>query len=115
MAHPSERKRLDRIGWRLAGVGTEFATHVIAGVLLGWGIDWYFEVGPWGIVGGTSAGVAVGMLQFIRRSLALNKEMGAVKAPPGGWQKIEDEPEEGVDERDEGSPPDAARRPEPRR
>ncbi len=96
-----EERRIDRIGWRLAGVGGEFASHVLAGVLIGLGIDWYFGVRPWGILGGASAGLAVGMLQFIRQSLKLNREMGPVSPPPEGWKEVEDEPADKEDERDE--------------
>jgi F0F1-type ATP synthase assembly protein I len=91
----AETKRVDAIGWRLAGVGGEFASHVVAGVALGWGVDWYFGVSPWGILIGSIAGLAVGALQFVKSSLRLNKELGPVQRPPGGWAEVRDEEPEG--------------------
>lgn len=89
-----EGKRIDRIGFRLAGIGGEFTSHVVAGLAIGWGADWYFGVQPWGILSGLGAGLAVGTLQFIRHAAALNREMGPVTPPPGGFKPVEDdEPE----------------------
>lgn len=87
-AKRAEAKRVDRIGWRMAGLGWEFTSHVLAGLLIGWGIDWLFSVKPWGIAGGALAGLAVGMLQFIRRAAMLNRELGAVERPVGGWKQV---------------------------
>jgi F0F1-type ATP synthase assembly protein I len=83
-----EQKRIEGIGFRLAGIGGEFASNVVAGLLIGWGIDWYFECRPWGIVGGAAAGLAVGTLQFIRQAVALNRQMGPVTPPPGGFKEV---------------------------
>lgn len=96
-----ESKRVDRIGWRLAGVSWEFSSQVLAGVLIGWGIDWYFGVKPWGIVGGAAAGLAVGSLQFIRNAARLNREMGPVSRPPEGWKPVEEDPPSDADREDE--------------
>jgi F0F1-type ATP synthase assembly protein I len=109
-ARRAEAKRVDRIGWRLAGVGWEFSSQVLAGVLLGWGIDWFFETKPWGIVGGAAAGLSVGTLQFIRNAVKLNREMGPVTAPREGWKPV-DAPKE-PDEQEEGGPPTADLSPE---
>lgn len=102
-ARRAEAKRLDRIGWRLAGVGWEFSSQVLAGVLIGWGIDWYFEVKPWGIVGGATAGLSVGALQFIRNAAKLNREMGPVSRPPEGWKPVEDPKDVAEEAREEGA------------
>lgn len=115
MAPPDQRgtskeaKRIDRIGFRLAGLGGEFTSNVIAGLLIGWGIDWLFDVRPWGIVGGACAGVAVGMLQFIRQAAALNREMGPVTPPAGGFRPVDDQGPAPGDTDDQGE--GAARRP----
>ncbi len=101
-AKRAETKRIDRIGWRMAGLGWEFTSHVLAGLLLGWGVDWLFSVKPWGIAGGAIAGLAVGMLQFIRRAAALNRELGAVERPPGGWKPVPSDDDMPPGESDDG-------------
>lgn len=59
--------------WRLSGIGTELAAHVVAGVLLGLLFDLWRGTSPWGLLVGTVAGMAVGMTTFIRRALRLNR------------------------------------------
>jgi F0F1-type ATP synthase assembly protein I len=95
-----EATRTYRIGWKFVGASWEFSSHVLAGLLLGWGIDWVFATRPWGLVGGACAGLLVGCGQFIRRALTLNAELGPVRRPPGGWRDANppEEPTHGVAE-----------------
>jgi F0F1-type ATP synthase assembly protein I len=81
-----EAARTYRVGWKFVGASWEFSSHVLAGLLLGWGIDWVFGTRPWGLVGGACGGLLVGCGQFIRRALKLNAELGPVRRPPGGWR-----------------------------
>ena len=100
-----EGRRIERIGFRLAGIGGEFTSHVLAGLALGWGADWYFTIQPWGIITGLGAGLAVGTLQFVRHAAALNREMGPVEPPPGGFKTLEpDEPDQDAEKRKGGEP-----------
>jgi F0F1-type ATP synthase assembly protein I len=65
-----------RIGWKMAALGWEFSSQVVAGVALGWGVDYlYPNLGHWGIIGGASAGVLVAVSAFIRNALKLNNEL----------------------------------------
>jgi F0F1-type ATP synthase assembly protein I len=93
----------------MAGLGWEFVSYVLAGMLLGWGIDWAWSVAPWGIVGGTVAGLLVGMWTFLKRALKLNAEQGPVQRPPGGWREVpDDEPKpdpDSADDRGQGRQP----------
>ena len=99
-----------RVGWRMAGLGWEFVSHVLAGMLLGWGVDWYWNTRPWGIAIGAGAGLAVGTLQFVRTAYKLNASLGPVNRPPGGWKKVEPEDEKDDDGAgDEDNEPGASR------
>lgn len=95
-----EAARTYRVGWKFVGASWEFSSHVLAGLLLGWGVDWVFATRPWGLVGGACAGLLVGCGQFIRLALKLNAELGPVRRPPGGWRDA-NPPEESVDEASE--------------
>jgi len=77
---PAARRTRDqketRIGWKMAALGWEFSSQVVAGVALGWGVDYlYPNLGHWGIIGGASAGVLVAVSAFIRNALKLNNEL----------------------------------------
>lgn len=61
--------------WKLAGLAFTFGTEIIAGVLLGWGFDAMFNTRPYGVVIGSIAGIAVGLTDFIRRSMQINRQM----------------------------------------
>ena len=43
---PNARRNRDlketRIGWKMAALGWEFSSQVVAGVALGWGVDYFF-------------------------------------------------------------------------
>ena len=77
---PTARRNRDlketRIGWKMAALGWEFSSQVVAGVALGWGVDYFFpNMGHWGIIGGATAGVLVAVSTFIRNALKLNSEL----------------------------------------
>jgi F0F1-type ATP synthase assembly protein I len=77
---PAARRRRDRretrIGWKMAALGWEFTSQVVAGVLLGWGADYLFpNLGHWGIIGGGVAGILVGLVAFLRNAMKLNDEL----------------------------------------
>ena len=87
---PTARRNRDlketRIGWKMAALGWEFSSQVVAGVALGWGADYLFpNLGHWGIIGGAGAGVLVGITTFLRSALKLNSELeGPGKKPQNG-------------------------------
>ena len=87
---PAARRNRDlketRIGWKMAALGWEFSSQVVAGVALGWGADYLFpNLGHWGIIGGAGAGVLVGITTFLRSALKLNSELeGPSKKPQNG-------------------------------
>ena len=87
---PAARRNRDlketRIGWKMAALGWEFSSQVVAGVALGWGADYLFpNLGHWGIICGAGAGVLVGITTFLRSALKLNSELeGPVKKPQNG-------------------------------
>ena len=87
---PAARRNRDlketRIGWKMAALGWEFSSQVVAGVALGWGADYLFpNLGNWGIIGGAGAGVLVGITTFLRSALKLNSELeGPGKKPQNG-------------------------------
>src|SRR5690554_6269635 len=64
-----------RLLWRLAGMGFQFGTEIIAGVLLGWFVDRTFGTNPWGVMIGSLAGIAVATLDMVRKAMRLNREM----------------------------------------
>ena len=77
---PTARRNRDlketRIGWKMAALGWEFSSQVVAGVALGWGVDYFYpNMGHWGIIGGATAGVLVAVSTFIRNALKLNSEL----------------------------------------
>ena len=87
---PAARRNRDlketRIGWKMAALGWEFSSQVVAGVALGWGADYLFpNLGHLGIIGGAGAGVLVGITTFLRSALKLNSELeGPGKKPQNG-------------------------------
>jgi len=91
---PAARRNRDlketRIGWKMAALGWEFSSQVVAGVALGWGVDYFFpNLGHWGIIGGAGAGVLVGITTFLRSALKLNSELeGPGKKPQNGVKNV---------------------------
>ena len=63
--------------WRAMDMGMTLVTEVIAGVLLGWFIDWRTGYERTFIIVGAILGVMVGMTSFIRSALKENKRLEA--------------------------------------
>jgi len=55
--------------WRLAGLGGTLASEILAGALLGWGLDWLLGTLPWFLIILTLGGVVIGMMGFIRAAV----------------------------------------------
>ena len=85
---PSDRPRESRarraretsIGWRMAGLGMQTSSEVIAGALVGWAIDHWAGSGPIGLLVGGVAGIAVGLTTLIRGSMRANRELDEARA-----------------------------------
>jgi ATP synthase protein I len=63
------------IGWRMAGIGMQTSSEVVAGALLGWAADRWLGTSPrWTLVGAV-AGIAVGLTSLIRGAAKANREL----------------------------------------
>jgi len=60
--------------WRMSGMGIELASHIVAGLLIGWLLDYWLKTSPLWLVIGTVAGVVVGMVDFIRSALKAQRQ-----------------------------------------
>ncbi len=60
--------------WQLSGLGFEFASQIIAGLLLGLLIDHLCTTSPLWTVIGTVAGLLVGLTTMIRSALKANRK-----------------------------------------
>jgi F0F1-type ATP synthase assembly protein I len=70
----ARERREASIGWRMAGLGMQTSSEVIAGALIGWGLDHWLGTWPtWLLVGGI-AGIAVGLTSLIRGAMKANRE-----------------------------------------
>lgn len=69
----------------MAGLAGETASHVLAGLLLGWGASELFGGDYWIIVGG-GLGIVTGIAGLIRGGLKLNNQLDLArgKSPSGG-------------------------------
>ena len=81
--------RQRRIGYQMFGIGWATASEVIAGLLVGWFIDWSFGTGPWGLVAGGVAGVVVGMWSLVRQAIRLQGTNPPPKAVPPSAKQID--------------------------
>ena len=61
--------------WRMASVGWTLVCEIIAGMVLGYGVDWLAGTDRVFLVIGAIGGVLVGMTGFIRSALAENRRM----------------------------------------
>ncbi len=73
MTNP-DQMNMSQIG-RAWALGTDLVINLIAGGLLGYGLDWIFGTGPILMVVFGLFGLAFGMLRFIRDALKFNREM----------------------------------------
>ena len=70
----SRERRENSIGWRMAGLGMQTSSEVVAGALVGWVIDRWAGTSPtWLLVGGI-AGIVVGLSTLIRGAMRANRE-----------------------------------------
>lgn len=74
-------QRDERVGWRMFGAGLTVASEVMAGAVLGWGVDWLMGNPPkWGVLVGAVLGIVVAMYTLIRTAYKLNTEMDRAAA-----------------------------------
>jgi F0F1-type ATP synthase assembly protein I len=67
----AESRRL----WRLAAMGGTMASEILAGLLIGWGLDILFRTsGRPLMITGTVVGVVVGLTTFIRSAVAESRK-----------------------------------------
>jgi F0F1-type ATP synthase assembly protein I len=69
-----QHEKATRVGWRMAALAGETASYLLAGALLGWGIEVLFGI-KWGILIGAVVGILCGMMNLIRGSLRLNAQL----------------------------------------
>jgi F0F1-type ATP synthase assembly protein I len=55
--------------WALLGLGTELATTLVLGVLVGYGIDRWLGTAPWFLVAGSVLGMTTALFNFFRKVL----------------------------------------------
>jgi len=67
---------------RVAAIGTNVAFAVVAGALIGIGIDWLAGTKPWGLLIGAGFGVVGGLVTFIRESRKLMPPTPTTPTPP---------------------------------
>ncbi len=47
-------------------LGAEFVSGVLVGSLIGYGLDYYFAISPWGLIAFTLIGFAAGVMNMLR-------------------------------------------------
>jgi len=67
-----------RIGYRLMGLAFQVTSEVVAGVAIGWFIDWMRGGGTTGLMIGGILGVAVAMFTLVRGGFKTMKELDAI-------------------------------------
>lgn len=93
MPRPSpkyEKAGMDVLG-KVWAIGFSFGMSVIAGGVLGWGVDYFAKTKPWGLLAGLGLGLVAGMVRFVKEA----KQAGA----------------DSIRIRDESEPPAGAGRP----
>jgi F0F1-type ATP synthase assembly protein I len=60
-------------------LGTEMTVATLLGAGMGYGVDYYFETKPWGIVVGVVFGGAAGMLNVYRAAQAMTEEQASTE------------------------------------
>ena len=77
--------------WRLASLGGTMASEILAGALLGWGLDYLLGTRPWFLVILTIGGLVIGMIGFIRSALREQRTEQSRRYPfSGGRQRVDD-------------------------
>jgi F0F1-type ATP synthase assembly protein I len=92
--------------YRLSGMGMEFLSAILAGLVIGYAIDrWWLGSYPTGTVVGAIMGIIVGGVSFIRTALSANREaMESYRREHPGGKPVAREPER--DEPDSWDEPD---------
>jgi F0F1-type ATP synthase assembly protein I len=75
-----------RVGWRMAGLAGEVVSHVIAGGLLGWGLESWLGSEYWILVG-LLVGIATGLLTMIRGALRVYGQLDGPSKRAQGAEK----------------------------
>ena len=75
-----------------AGLGAELAGGIAGFVLLGYWLDWYFGIGPTGVVAGGIVGCVGGMVHLIRRAYEMQRRFGRPARPNPGEKKRDQTP-----------------------
>lgn len=60
---------------RAWAIGMDLVIYIVAGGLIGFGLDWIFKTGPLLMIVVGILGLAAGVLRFIREAMALNRQM----------------------------------------
>lgn len=55
-------------------LGSEFVAGTLVGAMIGWGIDTFFSVAPWGMIVFTLAGFAAGVRNMMRAAGETGKQ-----------------------------------------
>lgn len=51
------------------GVALNFVATIIAGLAVGWLLDWWLNTRPWGVLGGLGIGFVLAFVQIVRNTL----------------------------------------------
>lgn len=70
---PPRNTSLELLG-RVWAVGFGFGMSVIAGGLIGFGVDYFAKTRPTGLLIGLGLGLVTGMIRFVRDARALERE-----------------------------------------
>ena len=81
--------KASKIGWKMAGLAGETASHVGAGLLLGWGLSEVLNNTVWIAVGGIT-GIVTGMASLLRGALKLNRQLDSPVSKPSSTEKSPD-------------------------
>lgn len=90
-----------RIGWRMAGIGTQVASEVVAGAILGYLFDLWRGTGRIGLIVGALVGIAVGLWSLMSQSLKLNRELERVAPTKGRGRPLPPDPDDDRDQENE--------------
>lgn len=66
---------------RFSSLGVEFVAAVAGLALVGHWIDGHYLTAPWGLLAGACLGIAAGMLNLIRQTLPLSRELSDKNKP----------------------------------
>ena len=59
--------------WRLSGMGFVLLSEVLAGVVLGWLLDWWLGTSPIFLIIGALLGVTIALTNFIRQAMKVGR------------------------------------------